>query len=248
MKEDVIGYKMTKEVNKIVSLFQSKAFIKVEGKIKEKYLNAAATLIGEPIFISKGKFNEGGFEKGTLLNFETIKAIYLSPFKGTVFPLNKSDLQINDLGLKPMFSDIGLLRIQNHLESDYSCFYPYSPAYVKQIIEWKCEHILESYSGDSYDEDDECEIYLAKIDEETIWIANTYTKDFVDELTYQLHNVYELDEDSGISHNEVEGIKIDEESGIIQFYTWGITDDESESEHIRWDLYYTTSNDEDFYI
>jgi hypothetical protein len=39
MKEDVIGYKMTKEVNKIVSLFQSKAFIKVEGKIKEKYLD-----------------------------------------------------------------------------------------------------------------------------------------------------------------------------------------------------------------
>ena len=46
----------------------------------------------------------------------------------------------------------------------------------------------------------------------------------------------------------IEGIKIDEGSGIIQFYTWGITDDESESEHIRWDLYYTTSDDEDFYI
>lgn len=79
MKEEAICYKMTKEVNEIVSLFQSIPFVKAEGKIREKYLNVATTIIGEPIFISKGTFYEGCVEKGTILNFETIKSIYLSP-------------------------------------------------------------------------------------------------------------------------------------------------------------------------
>ena len=88
----MIGYKMTDNVNKIVSLFQNKPFAKLEGEIRDKDLQAAATFLGEPLFVSKGRFKEYYFEENVLLDFSSVRNKYIERFNEAISSLDTKNL------------------------------------------------------------------------------------------------------------------------------------------------------------
>lgn len=244
MEEEVKKYKMTENVGAIVEKIMHKSTRKIEGKIRDKDLQAAATLIGEPIFVSKGKNLGKNFEKNALLNFIDVRDRYMELLHEAISSLDKNNMFTDDLGHKPFMYDNRLMGFDEHIKYNYNVFYPYSEKYITECIGWRIENVLETYSYEDFDEDEGCRPNHVRVDEEMIWLAGTYTKQFMDVLQQKMEGLYELDEEYRLFEDEVNGIKIDEEEGEITFYAW---DEEDDPQYYKWVLY-VDSNDEEVYI
>ncbi len=220
---------MGDNVNKVVKLFETRGILP-EGEIRIKDLKAAADLLGEPIFVSKGKtvssvfghkYEGLLFEKNLLLDFIAVRDKFIELLKDAVYCIDKRKIYYDEFG------NFGFINrrfegLEEHIKHYYHVFYPKEiKGHIKNVVKKLWETIRNNYKNDGIEED---ETFLCgcSIDEEVFWLANAFTKQFVEALKNCLneYGFAELDVDSGLCHNGVNGIKIDLDNNFIEFYAY----------------------------
>ncbi|MBO4851724.1 MAG: hypothetical protein J5529_12630 [Prevotella sp.] len=228
-------YLMGENVNFIVELYQSQLNPLPEGVVRYKDLQAAADMLGEPLFVSKGEdvyalYEQTSkmklFEKNLLLNFSAVRDRYMEVLKEALYSLEKKHFFSDKFGYKGII--VLLVGFDEHLDRYYHVFYPHSYEYIKNDIKDKVELLWDNRHGNEYrsksiKEDGFYHISeYPSIEEKTFWYASTYTREFLEALnkTIEDYGDNELDIDSGLRYKGFDGIKIDEENETIEFCVW----------------------------